>query len=101
MKLEITSRKTKEFEKDLGEDDSGRPMITTLRFRHWTVRSDEDLRPHITEGQVSWYNCQMRPAKGSRLEDALRVLGGWDRLPGLSGIRSVSDDGLEMEFCWR
>jgi len=101
MNLKITKRRTQEFEKDLGDDDTGRPMITMLRFRHWTITSDEDLRPHITDGACSWYNCTMRPTKESALDTALRQLGKWDRLPGLSGIRSVSDDGREIEFCWR
>jgi hypothetical protein len=97
MNIQITNRRTQESEKEF--DEPGR--ISIIRFYHWTVTSDEDLRPHIYERDVSWYNCRKQPVKESPLEEALRGLFGSGRIPGLSGIRSVSEDGRTMEFCWR
>jgi hypothetical protein len=102
MEIKTTDQHTQEFEKDFGEDDDGRPMIGMLRFQHRTVVSDEDLRPQIVETRSSWYNCYRHPEEGSSLETALRKeFFDGKRLPILSGIRSISDDGREIEFCWR
>lgn len=99
MKTEITEKRTESFEKDYGDED-GRPLIGEIHFRHWTVTSDEDMRPHLEEKSISWYNCRTRVTKESPLEESLAGhLGG--RFPLLSGVRRVSDDGREIEFCWR
>jgi hypothetical protein len=100
MELKITHRKTQTFEKDLGEDDRGRSMVVNLNFRHWTIDCGQDVRPMLLERSFSWYNCHILPVEGSDLEATLAEMTG-GKLPGLHGIRKVSDDGHEIEFCWR
>jgi hypothetical protein len=45
-------------------------------------------------------SCVPSPLLAARADKGARETGR-DRLPGLSGIRSVSDNGLQMGFCWR
>jgi hypothetical protein len=107
MELRELDHSTTTYEKDLGEDEQGRPMIVDLTFHTLTFESDIDLSEQVTDPRAgSWYSCHQNVIEGSELEKVLADRFGWTykgerRLPGLNGIRSLSDDGKTLVWCWR
>jgi hypothetical protein len=106
MQLELTKETRAVFEKDLGEDETGRPMIIDLVFRHETYESDVDIRPYLRETRGSWYSCSLKIEKDSPLMTAMQdrfLEKSWlqGKIPMLSGVRWVSDNGKSFMFCWR
>jgi len=109
VKLERTKTVSTNEEKDLGEDDSGRPMVRHMTYRRWTFQSDIDVRAGLGYRKCAWDSCHWVIVEGSELHLALlegvfswnRHPDGYRRLPHHCMVYSVSDDGLTFELRWR
>jgi hypothetical protein len=100
LELTITDQNFTEYEKDLGDDDNGCPMIAFKRIDHAVIECSEDVSRQVIDSRVSWANTHLSCSPDSELDEKvvdLLSLNKWS----LFGISSVSDDGKTLTVSYR
>jgi hypothetical protein len=96
--LTVTAHETEDYEKDLGEDDYGCPMIVIRTYHTMTMKADRDIRGDLTPLGINWSGCDLRAVDGSDLQATLAEHYKQD---WLYGITEVSEDGRTFTLVWR
>ena len=96
--LTVTAHETEDFEKDLGDDEYGCPMIVIRTYHTMTMKADRDIRGDLTPIGINWSGCDLKAVEGSDLQAALAE---HYRQDFLYGIAEVSEDGRTFTLVWR
>ena len=81
------------YEKHLGDDEDGQPMIWTRYIDHALVRFERDVRPEIQDKNVGWWDSKQEPVPGSQLDRELRKRLNSTQLDGLGISKVKYSDG--------
>lgn len=100
LELTIKEESFTEYEKDLGDDDEGRPMVVFRRVDHAVIECSEDVSRQVIDRRCGWFDTHLDCWPDSELDERLYELLSLSKW-SMFGISSVSEDGKTLTVSWR